>query len=246
MRSILTPLLLLTASGLRVDSTHLKFIAQPKAATAGILILPPVVVTTRDTIGQAVLYSGNLTIGIGVNPSGGALIGTRTVQANLGLAIFRDLIIDRPGSGYTLVVSGGSFEPAETAPFDVLPARTHSERHTPAAAPTGPVPGAPIRIGFVKQPSAVAAGENLRPVQVMAYDASGNPVSNWAGSVTISLMPASDEAHLSGAVSRYATPGGVIFSDLIIDRPGTYTLRATASGLGAAISESFTVGPNQR
>jgi hypothetical protein len=244
MRFTVVLLLVLIASGPRADSTRLKFIAQPKAATAGVLILPPVVVTTRDTIGTAVLYSGNLTIAIGVNPSGGTLIGTRTVPANLGLAIFRDLVIDRPGSGYTLVVSGGRFAPAETAPFDVLPARTRAERSASANAPTGPVPGAPIRIGFVKQPSGVAVGENLR-VQVTAYDASGAPVPNWAGSVTISLMPPGDEAHLSGAVTRYATPGGVTFADLVIDRPGTYTLRVTANGLGAAISESFTVGSKE-
>jgi len=241
MLSILTPLVMLIAPppGPPAGSIQLTFIAQPKGATAGVLILPPVVVTTRDTSGEAVLYSGSLTIAIGVNPSGGTLMGTKTVRANLGLAIFRDLIIDRPGSGYTLTVSGGRFTPAETNPFDVVPAPTRVARHQPAQ--TEPVPGAPIRIGFVKQPSGVGPGEPLRTGQVMAYDGSGAPVPNWAGSVTVSLMPTSDEVHLSGAVTRYAAPGGVTFPDLSIDRAGTYTLRATASGLGTAISESFTV-----
>jgi len=243
MLSTLIPVLLLAAPGPPAGSIQLTFLAQPKGATAGVLILPPVVVTTRDTSGQAVLYSGSLTIAIGVNPSGGTLMGTRTVRANLGLAIFRDLIIDRPGSGYTLTVSGGSFTPAESNPFDVITAPTRVARRQ--LAQSEPVPGAPIRVGFVKQPLSVAAGETLRAVQVMAYDVSGAPVPNWAGSVTVSLMPASDEVHLSGAVTRYATPGGVTFPDLSVDRAGTYTLRATASGLGTAISESFTVGSKQ-
>lgn len=76
-------------------------------------------------------YFEQITVSIGVNPSGGVLTGRTTVstrwyeeasgEAYTGDAIFRDLRIDRPGQGYTLVVSNGSLS-AETTPFDVYPA----------------------------------------------------------------------------------------------------------------------------
>jgi hypothetical protein len=68
-----------------------------------------------------------VTLAIGANPSGGTLSGgtaprpTHDSQAPYLDAVFRDLVLDRAGSGYTLVASAGSYT-AETAPFDVHPA----------------------------------------------------------------------------------------------------------------------------
>src|SRR5207244_996220 len=84
---------------------------------AGVAIRPAVQVTARDGQGNtATGFTGNVTVAIGANPSGGTLAGTATVAAVSGVATFSGLSIDKAGTGYTLVASSsGLTDPTSTA-----------------------------------------------------------------------------------------------------------------------------------
>src|SRR5205807_5356967 len=63
--------------------------------------------------------ASNVTLSIGTNSGGGTLSGTVTVAAVNGIATFRNLSINKAGTGYTLVASNGSPTGATSSPFNV-------------------------------------------------------------------------------------------------------------------------------
>src|SRR5207245_9196554 len=98
------------SSDLAGSATQLVFTGQPSNTAAGVAITPAVQVTARDGQGNtATGFTGNVTVAIGANPSGGTLAGTATVAAVSGVATFSGLSIDKAGTGYTLVASSGGF-----------------------------------------------------------------------------------------------------------------------------------------
>jgi hypothetical protein len=66
-------------------------------------------------------FTGPVTILLDNGPAGSTLDGTLTVDAVAGVADFRDLILDKAGTGYTLLASDG-LSSATTNPFDVMAA----------------------------------------------------------------------------------------------------------------------------
>jgi hypothetical protein len=84
---------------------------------AGAAISPAVGLTQQ--LGP--VYNGDVTIALGANPSGATMLGTTTVTMVNGVATFDDLVIDRPGDGYTLVASavGAATRPDSSSPFTV-------------------------------------------------------------------------------------------------------------------------------
>jgi len=83
-------------------------------------LLSPVVVAIKDAAGNTATSAGMpVSIALAANPGGATLSGTLTVDAVGGIAIFDDLTIDRPGTGYSFVVSAGELPDVESAPFDV-------------------------------------------------------------------------------------------------------------------------------
>src|SRR5205807_9502354 len=84
----------------------LVFTVQPTSTVAGGSITPAIEVTARDANGNtATGFTGNVTLAIGTNPSGGVLSGTATHAASGGVATFAGLSIDKVGTGYTLTAS---------------------------------------------------------------------------------------------------------------------------------------------
>ena len=111
-----------------VGGCILRFAAQPKNARATQAISnspynasgPPVSVEVVNATGQRVTTSSfAVTVGIGANPGGGTLSGTRTVSTVNGLASFSTLSIDQPGSGYTLVAASPGATPATSDAFSI-------------------------------------------------------------------------------------------------------------------------------
>lgn len=93
---------------------HITFGQQPPAvAVTGHVISPAVVVWAVDQYGNHTqLAAGfDITIGLGVNPSGAALTGTidRSPVPD-GTWTFDDLVIDKDGVGYTLLADVGPVE----------------------------------------------------------------------------------------------------------------------------------------
>jgi hypothetical protein len=105
-------------------ATQLGFTVQPTNTLPLFAIRPPVKVTAVDAEGNSVpSFTGYVTIAIGKNGGllgPGTLSGTKTVAAVNGSATFSDLSIDRPGTGYTLVVTSPGLTGAESAAFNVL------------------------------------------------------------------------------------------------------------------------------
>ena len=100
---------------------------------------------------------------------------------------------------------------------------------------------APV-LGFFVQPNSAIVGQVISPpVQVVAKDSLGNADSTFTGAVTLSLASNSAGGSLSGTTTRRAASGIATFSDLAIDKAGTYTLSATSSGANAVTSTTFTI-----
>ena len=102
--------------------THLIITVQPRDSKAGGSVTPAVQVAAHDNAGNIALgFTGNITITIGRNPSGGVLTGTATIAAVNGVATFGDVRIDKTGTGYTLVAKADGLLDGETQAFNVIP-----------------------------------------------------------------------------------------------------------------------------
>src|SRR5207244_707736 len=86
--------------------TQLAGTGSPNKCAAGVAITPAVQVTARDGQGNtATGFTGNVTVAIGANPSGGTLAGTATVAAVSGGSEERRVGKERGGRGWRV---GGS------------------------------------------------------------------------------------------------------------------------------------------
>ncbi len=204
---------------------RLSFTVQPGAATAGTAIAPAVRVTARDSLGNTfTTFTGDVTLAVGVNPGSGALSGTVTVAAVLGVATFTDLSIDRSGTGYSLTATAPGAATGGSAAFNVAP-------------------GVASRLIFTTQPSSPFQGSAITPaVQVTAQDALGNTATGFSGTVALAVGANPSGGVLSGTTTAAAVAGVASFADLRIDSAGAgYTVAATASGLAPATSVPFQV-----
>ncbi len=212
--------------------THLAFVVQPTNVAAGELIMPAVTVEARDAFeNRTTSFTGAVTMGIGTNPGGSVLGGTRTAVAVGGVASFNDLTLDVAATGYTLAATSSGITGATSVLFNVTP-------------------GSASRLAFAIQPSNAVAGVAIAPsVRVEARDASGNLVPSFNGNVTVAISTNPGSSTLSGTVTRAAVAGVATFNDLSLDRQGTgYRLSAVATGFTSAISSPFSIaaGPASR
>jgi hypothetical protein len=101
---------------------------------------------------------------------------------------------------------------------------------------------APPVLSFFVQPNSANVRQAISPpVEVVARDSLGSTDSSFTGSITIGLASNSTGASLSGTTVVGASNGIATFSNLAIDRPGTYTLQASASGAATVTSTAFTI-----
>ena len=97
------------------------------------------------------------------------------------------------------------------------------------------------RLAFLVQPNNVAARSPISPeVKVIAVDSLGIVLPGFSGTVSVALG-SSAGGTLSGTLSIGATGGLAIFTTLVVDQPGQYTLVASAPGLVSVSSAPFTV-----
>lgn len=110
------------------------------------------------------------------------------------------------------------------------------------------VPGTPTQLAFTPAtPDSATAGSSLTNVAVSVEDAAGNIVTGaGAGSVTMSTATGSPQSGFnSGTTTVSASTGVASFTDLVLDKAGSYALSATSSvsGVTGATSNTFVVGP---
>ena len=100
----------------------LAFRVQPGTTGVGRRFAPAVTVAVLDREGNTVESASTstiVTVAIGLNPSGAALVGTPTVATVNGVASFSNLMLDTPGTGYTLDASARGLDGASSVPFDI-------------------------------------------------------------------------------------------------------------------------------
>ncbi len=217
-------------------ATELAFSVQPSATMQDSAIKPPVQVTAYDSLGNvATNFTGPVRAALGTDGSASKnakLSGApNPVTAVAGVATFANLHIDQTGAGYTLTAAFGSATPV-----------TMSAAFTITAAPPPPPPP-PTHLGFTQQPQNAVAGATIAPpVQVAALDAAEHVVQGFTGAITLGLGANPGSGTLSGGAPVNAVNGVATFPNLSINRAGNgYTLRATASQLTAATSNTFDV-----
>jgi hypothetical protein len=212
-------------------ATRLAFTVQPSTHSGGVLapISPPVEVTALDQFGGTVpTFTGDVTVAIGTNPSGGVLSGTLTRAAVDGVATFDDLSVNVIGLGYTLTASATGLSGATSASFDVLP-------------------NGSVQLVFTLQPVDSKAGQAIL-VEVAIQDALGNIYTAYTGNMTVAIGNNPAGGTLSGSTTVAAVAGVATFSDLSIDVPGTaYTLIASTTIGGTTFqgphSDPFNITP---
>lgn len=102
-------------------ATRLVFTVHPSNTGVGGTITPAVVVTARDAQGNtATSFAGAVTVGIGTNPGGGSLSGTRTKTAIAGVASYGDLSIDKAGNGYRLTAAATGLSSGTSSAFNII------------------------------------------------------------------------------------------------------------------------------
>ncbi|MCO6511791.1 MAG: carboxypeptidase regulatory-like domain-containing protein [Aridibacter famidurans] len=149
--------------------SKLVFTTHPASRTAGLILVPAITVEVRDSADRRVPNAADqISLTFQTNPSGGILQGTVTKNAVGGVATFDNLRIDQAGSGYRLRASANGLTEAISNNFDI-------------------VPGPAVKIGFIAQPSTVAAFEEVAPpFRVAVQDSLGNVVPTASDTITIS------------------------------------------------------------
>jgi alpha-tubulin suppressor-like RCC1 family protein len=101
------------------NPAELEFVAVPLSLSRADVLAPAVAVAVRDSRGNTVEWTGEITLTLEGGIAGGALEGTTRRTALGGIAVFDDLRISSAGSDYRLVARAGSLTEAATEPFDV-------------------------------------------------------------------------------------------------------------------------------
>jgi MYXO-CTERM domain-containing protein len=144
--------------------SKLVFRSVPTQVVAG-EALPSIEVELQDELGNAFdNTSFNVTLGLGNNTVAGQLFGRATVASANGVAKFDGVNLRKAGNGYTLVATAQGFEGATSTAFTVAPAAAAS-----------------FALTF---PASVTAGQEAT-LSAAAYDAYGNPASNYGGTVKV-------------------------------------------------------------
>jgi hypothetical protein len=212
-------------------ATKLVFTTQPSDSTPNAPFPTQPVVTAKDASGNVdTSYNGTVTLTIkgGTGTTGAVLGGTVSVAAVNGVATFNGLSIDLIGPGYQLIATSSDSTPlvVESAPFDITA-------------------GTPTQLVFNPSPSDSTGGVAFptQPV-VEVRDAGGYLVTNYTGSVTVTIGTNPGSGALAGTTSVQVSSGKAIFSNLSIDKPGAgYTLKASSGALsGTSAPFKITVG----
>ncbi len=96
-------------------------------------------------------------------------------------------------------------------------------------------------LAFFVQPNSADVGQVIAPpVEVVVRDSLGGTDSSFTGGIAISLASNPSGATLSGTSVVRPVNGIARFTNLAIDKAGSYTLQASA-GLVAVTSNGFTI-----
>lgn len=102
--------------------------------------------------------------------------------------------------------------------------------------------GPATKLAFTASPSNTVRNTFFATQPVVAIqDAGGNTRTASSGAVTLSITTPAGATLTCTTNPRNTASGVATFAGCRINRPGTYTLTATASGLTNAVSTSFAI-----
>jgi hypothetical protein len=224
----------LTASSGKMAASTGSLTVTPGAAVKLVITAPPASVKagtaftfTVEAVDQygnvAPTFNGLVNLALANNPGNALLHGAIVVRASAGVAVFSGLAINTAGTGYTLTAST----------FNLTSATSKGLTITPAAAKQLAV--------TVQPPSSVKAGTGFA-LTVVAEDAFGNVVTNFTGSISLTLSGGAKGAKLAGTSSMVAKAGVAAFQGLKINLAAMgYRLKVKAAGLSVTSTNAFDV-----
>jgi sugar lactone lactonase YvrE/Tol biopolymer transport system component len=180
-------------------------------------------VAVRDAGGNVVAgFNGPVSVRPGTgSPAGAVLHGPTTVTAQNGIATF-DLSLTQ-AAFYTLSFSAPGVTSDTSSAFAVTPVAVHA-------------------LAFAQQPVNAVAGHTITPPPTVEFvDQYGNVATDVFAPVTLALANNSTGAFLGGTVNGFAFFGTASFTDLTVDRAGTYSLVASSPGLAPLASQPFSI-----
>ena len=111
------------------------------------------------------------------------------------------------------------------------------------ASPAGAA-GPATQLAYTTNPSTVAAGAVMTAPVVQLRDATNNNVTQSGVTVTLAIASGPGTFYPSATTTEVTNGSGqAIFSNLVFDTVGSYTLTASSSGLTSKTSPSFSVTP---
>ena len=174
-------------------------------------------VDAYDAYGNmATSFTGNVTVALGADPTGATIGGTLTVSAVNGTANFSNILISRPGAGYTLVSSSTGLTSVTSTTFNVVDQL----------------------VVTTQPPSSVTAGVPFT-VAVSAEDGNGVIDTSFTGTVTVSDY---DYNPLGGTTTVNVVNGVATFSNLtLVTTDPSDQLYFASNGLPSVSSNTFAV-----
>ncbi|MCB9933784.1 MAG: IPT/TIG domain-containing protein [Planctomycetes bacterium] len=167
-----------------------------------------------------------VTIGLGANPGGATISGALTLDVTTS-RVFDWIVLDQPGSGYTLTANGGGLVQGLSTAIDI---------HVPASPARLTILSGPPAVCGVGQPFAA-------PLRVQIEDGLGARVPGTTHLVTLALGQNPGSASLGGTLSANAVDGVAVFTAISISAAGLdYTIVASAGGLQSAESGPIDIG----
>lgn len=209
---------------------RLAVISQPAGAWADQPFTNQPALEVLDATGQRVSSDNTTVVTAALAPGTGAAGATLgptsalTATASNGVVTFSGLKIGTAGTGYALHFTAANFAGALTGSFDV-----------------GAVT---LSLHVAQQPAGAKAGKPFETQPVIEFRNAGGAVASVNYTVTATL--ASGPGSLSGNAQTTASNGVATFSNLAVDKPGTYQLAFTAPGASGTQSQQFSVASTSR
>jgi hypothetical protein len=207
-------------------ASKLAFTTSPSSSPGGTVFTTQPAVAVQDAGGNTIIGDASpvtLAITSGTGTVGATLTCTTNPQAAVsGVATFAGCKIDKSGT-YKLTATDGSLTSATTGNFTISV-------------------GSATKLAFTTSPNDSTPGTVFTPQQpaVTVQDAAGNTV-NTSSPVTLAITTPNGAALTCTANPKAAVSGVTTFGGCKIDKAGTYTLTATATGLTSATSSTINI-----
>ncbi len=205
------------------SASKLVFLTSPSSTSSGAPFASQPVVAIQDGNGDTTNGTNSITLTI-TTPAGATLTcASNPKTAANGTATFSGCAIGKAGT-YTLKAAASGLSSATSVSFTISA-------------------GSAARLSFTSSPSNSTSSSTFTTQPVVAIlDTFGNTTTSTTA-ITLAITTPAGATLTCTSNPKTAASGVVTFSGCRIDRVGSYTLTATASGLTSAASAGFTISP---